>query len=66
MDILKEFDPDINAIVSSGYSTDMVMANYKKYGFTGIIPKPYRFEDFEKTLETVLSRKIKRTSPFDS
>jgi signal transduction histidine kinase/CHASE1-domain containing sensor protein/CheY-like chemotaxis protein len=38
---LREIDPHVNAIVSSGYSNDHVMANFREYGFCDIIVKPY-------------------------
>lgn len=38
---LQKIDPTIKAVVSSGYSNDPVMANFKEYGFCGVIPKPY-------------------------
>jgi len=31
---LLKIDPNIKAVVSSGYSTDPVMANYQEYGFS--------------------------------
>ena len=39
--LLKEFDTGIKAIVSSGYSNDPILANPEKFGFTGIVTKPY-------------------------
>ena len=39
---LREIDPDVKAIVSSGYSNDPVMSEFKKYGFNGFVAKPYR------------------------
>ena len=51
---LKEVDPDVKGIVSSGYSFDPVMGNYREYGFCGIIPKPYRTEDLGRVLMEVL------------
>lgn len=48
------YDPGVKAIVSSGYSNDPIMADFKKYGFKGCIAKPYRIEDFSKILYQVL------------
>jgi PAS domain S-box-containing protein len=49
-----EVDPDVKAIVSSGYSNNPVMANYRSYGFKGIVPKPYRIEELSQVLHNVL------------
>jgi signal transduction histidine kinase/CheY-like chemotaxis protein len=38
---LLEMDPNIKAIVSSGYSNDPIIANYKEYGFCQVLNKPY-------------------------
>ena len=51
---LRELDPAVKAIVSSGYSLDPVMANYHEDGFVGIIPKPYRAEDLARLLKEVM------------
>jgi PAS domain S-box-containing protein len=51
---LKELDPEIKAIVSSGYSYDPVMGNYTQYGFSGVVPKPYKLEDLSQALQTLL------------
>ena len=53
-EILK-IDPDARGIVSSGYSSDPVMANFQAHGFRGSVPKPYRIADFARTLREVLS-----------
>ncbi|MFP4423413.1 MAG: PAS domain-containing protein, partial [Desulfococcaceae bacterium] len=42
---LKEIDPAVPAIVSSGYSNDPVLQNPWSYGFRGVIPKPYGIHD---------------------
>ncbi|HTX72844.1 MAG TPA: ATP-binding protein, partial [Rectinemataceae bacterium] len=48
---LREINPDVRAIVSSGYSNNPVMANFRQYGFCGVIVKPYRFDDLKQVLE---------------
>jgi PAS domain S-box-containing protein len=51
---LKEIDPEVKAIVSSGYSNDPIMADYKSHGFKGVIPKPYKIATLREVLRTVL------------
>jgi PAS domain S-box-containing protein len=51
---LQELDPGVRAIVSSGYSSDPVMANHRAHGFRGMVPKPYKFSDLAKTVRAVL------------
>ena len=48
--ILKEIDPNLISIVSSGYSNNPVMANFTKYGFTDVVVKPYKLEDLKNVL----------------
>ena len=38
---LLTIDPNVKAVVSSGYCNDPVMAHYTDYGFCGVVPKPY-------------------------
>ncbi len=52
---LRQIDPDVRAIVSSGYSTDPIMSDYKRYGFKGIVPKPYNARDLSAALQEVLT-----------
>ena len=52
---LVEMSPDVKAIVSSGYSNDPVMANYAAFGFKGVVPKPYRFEELSRVLQEVIA-----------
>lgn len=46
------YDPAAHLIVSSGYSEDPVMANHGKYGFRGVLPKPYTIEQVARLLKT--------------
>jgi PAS domain S-box-containing protein len=52
---LLKLDPGVTAIVSSGYSTDRVMADHAKYGFKGVISKPYRLEELSDTIRRILA-----------
>ncbi len=54
---LRELNPDISAIVSSGYSNDPVMSDYKKFGFSGIIVKPYKLEELRTLLQSMTEEK---------
>jgi CheY-like chemotaxis protein len=54
---LTALDPQVKAIVSSGYSYDPVMASFQEYGFSGVIPKPYLMDDLARVLEEVLGKK---------
>jgi len=54
---LLEIDPEVKAVVSSGYSHDPVMSNYKSYGFKDILLKPYRKKDLGKTISMLLKQK---------
>ncbi len=52
---LQKVDKNVKAIVSSGYSNDPVMANYKSYGFKGMVIKPYRMAEMYATVKAVLN-----------
>jgi PAS domain S-box-containing protein len=51
---LQEYDPEVCAIVSSGYSNDPVMADFRSYGFMGVMAKPYLVDDLQRVLHEVL------------
>lgn len=53
--MLKDVYPDLKAIVSSGYSNDPVMGNYKAYGFSGRIAKPYRASELSDLISRVVN-----------
>jgi two-component system cell cycle sensor histidine kinase/response regulator CckA len=61
IELLRLVDPHVTTIVSSGYSDDFVMSDYRKYGFDGVIAKPYRADELNEVLAKVLSRRrVKR------
>jgi PAS domain S-box-containing protein len=52
---IREMDPKAKVIVSSGYSNDPVMANYKDFGFCGIIAKPFNIDEFLNVIKKAVS-----------
>ncbi|QEE17167.1 PAS domain S-box protein [Promethearchaeum syntrophicum] len=50
IEALVKIDPDVTAIVSSGYSTDPVMANFSEYNFKGVLEKPFTINEVKKIL----------------
>jgi PAS domain S-box-containing protein len=52
---LLDLDPGIKAIVSSGYSNDPIMAEFRDYGFAGVITKPYKLTELNEILQSVLT-----------
>ncbi|MFA5140817.1 MAG: response regulator [Elusimicrobiota bacterium] len=53
---LKKLDPEARAIVSSGYSSDPILSEYRAHGFCGALPKPFRLKDVSTTLRAALGR----------
>ncbi len=51
---LMGIDPQVRAIVSSGYSNDPVMTNFREYGFMAALPKPYTKKDLNDVLNKVI------------
>jgi PAS domain S-box-containing protein len=56
VDTLKKINPGIKAIVSSGYSNNPIMSDYNRYGFSGVIVKPYRLSDLIEVLQNNLNK----------
>ena len=52
---LLRIDPRVKVIVSSGYSSDPIMSDYKQYGFRNVIAKPYKMEELEEVIERVIA-----------
>jgi len=54
---LMEIDSEVKAIVCSGYSNDPVMANFREYGFSGFLVKPYKVEELNEILQRIITDK---------
>jgi PAS domain S-box-containing protein len=55
---LRKIDPNVKAIVSSGYATDPIMAHFRKYGFSAIATKPYSAGEMERILHGVIKGEV--------
>lgn len=52
--VLRSLQPDLKAVVSSGYAPDAVMADYRERGFDAVLPKPYSMERLQGVLWRIL------------
>jgi CheY-like chemotaxis protein len=52
---LRELDPNVRAIVSSGYANNPVLSKFREYGFSGSLVKPYSITVLKRELNSVLS-----------
>jgi CheY-like chemotaxis protein len=53
---LKAVDPDVKAIVSSGYTNDPCVLDYAEFGFAGKLTKPYKINDMKTILEKLIKK----------
>ncbi|MFI5303657.1 MAG: PAS domain-containing protein [Nitrospiria bacterium] len=51
---LRAIDPGIKIIVSSGYANDPAMGDFKSFGFSDCLKKPYRAFEVSQTVKRVL------------
>lgn len=55
-------DPHAKVIVTSGYSTEPVMANYREYGFVGRLFKPFKLEELKREIVRVINTSEKKSN----
>jgi len=53
---LRKFDPDVKAVVSSGYINDPVVQDFSHYGFCETLTKPYKIDDLKNLLEKLMKK----------
>ena len=51
---LRAIDPQVTALISSGYANNPVMADWAYYGFSGVVAKPYTIVQLQEALHHVL------------
>jgi PAS domain S-box-containing protein len=52
--VLRDLDPEIRAIVSTGYDSEDMARQFLDMGFCGYLTKPYRVSDLGKVLKAVI------------
>jgi len=57
---LRQSDPEVRAVVSSGYSSDPVMSEFGRYGFSGVVPKPYTLQGLKDAVDHALASRSPR------
>jgi len=53
---LQEMDPHVKAIITSGYPDSPVVVDYERYGFRGVMVKPYTIQELNTTLRSVFDK----------
>ncbi len=51
---LRGMDPDVNAIICSGYSDEAALSEFLAYGFRGALPKPFTRNELAEALQNTL------------
>lgn len=52
---IRNIDPDVKAVVSSGYADSPIVADYRAYGFSAVLNKPYRLDALKNCLDQFIS-----------
>lgn len=50
---LKEIDPEVKAVISSGYFNDPAIREYEKLGFKGVLNKPFTVDELKNILKNI-------------
>lgn len=49
---LVALDPGVKGFISSGYSTNPMLVDYRSFGYAAVIVKPYGFKELGEALDT--------------
>jgi CheY-like chemotaxis protein len=60
---LLAIDRNVKAIVSSGYSNDPIMADFREYGFRAVVAKPYDIRELAAIVHRVISGEPENSPP---
>jgi signal transduction histidine kinase/CheY-like chemotaxis protein len=63
---LRELNPTVKLIVSSGYSDAPVMSHFHDYGFADVLPKPWTLRQLSEVLGRILAGRISGSTSLPS
>ncbi|MEN8136527.1 MAG: ATP-binding protein [Thermodesulfobacteriota bacterium] len=52
---IHKIDPEAKVIVSSGYSNDPIIADYRDYGFSAAMVKPFKLQELREVVSKILA-----------
>jgi CheY-like chemotaxis protein len=55
---LVKIDPQVVAVVSSGYCNDPGITDFGQYGFSGVVTKPYTMSELGEKMNQVISSRL--------
>lgn len=55
IEVLREIDPQVKVIASSGYIHGLLLPVYEEWGFNEVIAKPYRIEELSEILQKIIN-----------
>lgn len=58
---IRRIRPEARVIVSSGYSNDPVLANFREYGFSAAIAKPYQLKELARIVSEAMAERNGQT-----
>ncbi len=61
---LQEINPNVKAIITSGYSGDPIMTNFRLFGFVGALKKPFTIAQFKNMLKKQCDKDINISDMF--
>ncbi|MEJ2691443.1 MAG: response regulator, partial [Deltaproteobacteria bacterium] len=50
---LQQIDPQVKAVIASGYADDPIIKDFKEYGFLGALAKPFSMHNLQELLATL-------------
>ncbi len=54
--VLKNIDPGVKALVSSGYANSPILSDFESYGFLAALAKPYLLQELEAAVNKVMQK----------